>query len=195
MDQESNNPFEDGPELEESRPLLGFEPSGVRERLIAHWEIWRPIYLCALFALSMEVPGALGTAPNLRMIELAVCRRFYDRHEADLPDELCAVDEVQTRIANVFAILGPLNTLPGLILAIPYGMLADSKGRKLVLALSLIGIILESIFTFIALQPGSFFPFWMIYASTIWLIIGGGVVVMTNIIMTIVADIAPPEIR
>ena len=183
------------------------EPSRLsrfRQIISDHLQLWTPIYLCLLFLLFLEFPGELSAAPNLRMIELAVCRRYYEErgnlgdqwgNEGYLTDDLCDIDEVQTQVAKILAILGPLDTIPGLLLAIPYGVLADLKGRKFVLALCLFGIICSSIWGRVVLSPTPFLPLWVIYTVPLWQIIGGGAVVLTNLILAIIADVVPSEIR
>jgi hypothetical protein len=167
-----------------------------------HWQRWKPMYLVALFALALQVPGDFTMAPHIRVVELAVCRHYYESHgdthfqyAEDIPYELCTIDVVQKEIANLKAVTGTLQAIPGLILAVPYGMLADTIGRKKVLSLSIIGIIMESWWAWLTMASKPIFPFWMIYVYPLWQIIGGGAVVLINMLLAIIADVAPSEVR
>jgi MFS family permease len=169
-----------------------------------HWKVWKPIYLCFLFLLFIEFYAESIQAPALRMVEIAVCRHYYEQHDpgkidfgsgSGYSDELCGIEAVQRRVANMNAVLGTLEVVPGLVLAVPYGMLADAKGRKFVLGLCMLGIVCSSFWALATLSQRDRIPYWMIYTYPLFQLVGGGAVVLTNLIMAMIADAAPSEIR
>lgn len=80
-----------------------------------------------------------------------------------------------------------LGGLPGLVLAVPYGMLADHHGRRLVAGLCVVGFILRDMWYFVVLYFYQTFPRHAAYAAPILTILGGGTTVMNPMIMAIVA--------
>ncbi|KAF5969583.1 hypothetical protein FBULB1_10157 [Fusarium bulbicola] len=88
-------------------------------------------------------------------------------------------------------ILGMIEGIPGLILAIPYGVLADSKGRRLVTGLSLLGFVLRDIWAFTVLYFHRVFPVRAVYAAQAFLVLGGGSTVISPMIMAIIAAAIP----
>jgi MFS family permease len=166
-----------------------------RQLLRYHWKTWKPIYLCALFTLTVQLASELSAAPSLRMIELAICRHHYNMR-GSIPNDLCSSDDIQRRVANFRAVLGTLETLPGLFLAVPYGMLADKKGRKLVITISMVGIVLTAWSALLVLYyAGERLPWWTAYTYPIWYFLGGGGVALGNLLLAVIADITTPEIR
>lgn len=77
----------------------------------------------------------------------------------------------------------------GALLAIPYGLLADRRGRKSTLALSLPGFALNSILTIVILWFSDIFPLRALWFTALTWVFGGGPVVSFAIIWTMMADV------
>ncbi|KAK9616804.1 hypothetical protein V6Z98_008196 [Aspergillus fumigatus] len=60
-------------------------------------------------------------------------------------DARCKSPDVQGELALVNGWKETLDALPGIFLALPFGLMADQAGRKKVLMLSLIGLIIEEV--------------------------------------------------
>lgn len=88
-----------------------------------------------------------------------------------------------------------LGGLPGLVLAVPYGMLADLRGRRLVAGLCLIGFILRDVCYFVVLYCYKAIPRRAVYAAPLFTLLGGGTTVMNPMIMAIVAASVSEETR
>lgn len=102
------------------------------------------------------------------------------------------------RAADYYTLSTPaamLGSLPGLILAVPYGMLADSRGRKLVAGLCVLGFILRDVTYFVVLYWYRVFPRAIVYAAPLFTILGGGTTVINPIIMAIIAASVPEQTR
>jgi MFS family permease len=78
---------------------------------------------------------------------------------------------------------------------VPYGILADIYGRKLISSLGLIGLVLGDLWTVTVLILYRVFPFRAALASTAFQLIGGGNAVMISVMLAIIADVATSENR
>lgn len=112
--------------------------------------------VCLLFSIIalIDVGAYLADAPQTRIFEANLCYKYYlqedpsvIRGDATIPEELCKVDVVQQRLASIFGWQEMFNALPGLLLAVPFGTLADRIGRKWILVAGLFGIVLSYAWT------------------------------------------------
>lgn len=79
----------------------------------------------------------------------------------------------------------------GLLLAVPYGMLADKKGRKFVVGLTVGAAFACYAWSFAILYLYNTLPFGLIYTFPLLLWIGGGSFVAGSIITAIAAEVVP----
>ncbi|KAK6072589.1 ATP synthase F0 [Seiridium cupressi] len=145
---------------EEERPLLGREPSD-------HADAHRRRVIAMSFAMVILVDFAAFflDAPQTSILESRICNRYYSSNPG--PTD-CTAGPVQAELATVNQMLNTFNRLPGLIVAIPFGILADRYGRRPVLIMVIIGAL--------------FF-------------VGGGDAVASGMIFLVVADVALPRQR
>jgi hypothetical protein len=115
------------------------EPSRHRHYL---WVI--VISLCSVFVI--EIGDFMQRAPLARVLEDIICRKYYEssapfgNHVAlPIPEEDCKMPQVQGPLAMLRGWNAAFSCIPGLLLAVPYGYIADRYGRKLVLVTSLVG--------------------------------------------------------
>jgi MFS family permease len=108
------------------------------------------------------------------------------------------------------------DSIPAILLPIPYGYLADTRGRKWVLVLGLTGytLSLASILFFVRaitchialkvdfsntpleIQVGVLdLPLKFAWLSSLFFLVGGGPTVATTLATTIVADVVPTHLR
>lgn len=78
-----------------------------------------------------------------------------------------------------------------MLLAVPYGIMADHHSRRLVMALGLVGALLSEIWIGLVLWLWNIFPVIAIFAFPVFLCIGGGGPVLSAVLLTVVADVAP----
>lgn len=88
-----------------------------------------------------------------------------------------------------------LTTYAGALMAIPYGLLADRRGRKSTLALGIPGFALNSIITIVVMWFSNIFPLRVLWLSSLAWLIGGGPVVAFAIIWTMMADVTTESER
>lgn len=199
---------------QETSPLLGEESrahddeeqyqyaSTPREVLQRHFAKWWTVYICGLLILTSDVPGFMGEAPRLRMLELGLCREYYAVHDPSvigdnggIPERLCKLPQIQSSVAKMRGIMAMMEAIPGLVLAVPFGILADKKGRRLVMGLCLLGFLLRDIWTFATLYFYRVFPLRAVYAAPLTAIIGGGPTVISPMLLAVVAASIPADSR
>jgi hypothetical protein len=184
---------------------VGTAFNGFRE----HLKAWGNIYICGWLIIGLEIPMFMSAAPGIQLIEDAVCRKIYG-HE--FTHEMCQGKDVQTRIAGIRGVLAVLAAIPsklsgrclitgevltcqsaGLLFAVPYGMLADKKGRKFVVGLTVGAGFFCYLWSFCVLYFYNTLPFGLIYTYPLILWIGGGGFVAGSIITAIAAEVVPSE--
>ena len=97
-----------------------------------------------------------------------------------------------------------------IVLAVPFGILANKKGRNLVLIIGVTGQMLSEAWIIIVCESeiplefectilnllGYFnLPFWLIFVSSVLKSSGGGALVLSAMIHAIISDVISPEMR
>ncbi|KAK9414827.1 putative Major facilitator superfamily (MFS) profile domain-containing protein [Seiridium unicorne] len=172
---------------EEERPLLGREPSD-------HADAHRRRVIAMSFAMVILVDFAAFflDAPQTSILESRICNRYYSSNPG--PTD-CTAGPVQAELATVNQMLNTFNRLPGLIVAIPFGILADRYGRRPVLIMVIIGALLQDLISKIILWRPDVFPPRLIWLSSVASFVGGGDAVASGMIFLVVADVALPRQR
>ena len=159
------------------------------------------IILASLFFLSMG--DNMNRAPWMRIQEDIVCRQYYRQTFPNefgdpsdpIPEDRCKIPDVQSKLAMLRAWDQTISCIPSVFTALPYGVIADKYGRKLVLVLSLVGIVLSVSWA----EAIAFFSHYIAiewyWAGNVFLLIGGGASVARAMYFAILADIASEETR
>jgi len=82
-----------------------------------------------------------------------------------------------------------------IILAIPFGVLADKWGRKLICSIGILGVILHDTWYFVSLYFYKAFPTNAVYGAPAFILLGGGSVVVPAMIMAMLTHASTDEIR
>jgi hypothetical protein len=193
------------------------QASRALRRTMNHLSTFRTLYIIGAFAFVIDTSFMMGVAPTTRLIELGICRDYYRKAEpgvigpgGNVAELLCKVDTVQSRLAEVNGYITMLGFLPGMnscsipleadrppgiFLAVPFGILADRYGRIIVCAAAIVGVSLGYFWLFAVLYFYETLPFNLLYAYPLFFCIGGGAPVITALILAIITDVAPKEIR
>lgn len=169
--------------------------------LRSHISQWFALYACAVLIVILDGSSFMTEAAKLRMLEVGFCREYYAANNPELvrdggiPEHLCKQRQIQSSLAKMRGLLAMLDAIPGLILAVPYGMLADKKGQRLVLGFCLLGLIMRDLWVFTSLFFYQLFSTKAVYAASAMLVIGGGSTVLTSMVFAIVAASIPEELR
>ena len=133
--------------------------------------------------------------PMIKLFEQTICNRYYASHGNDVYDILSNVDESRCKIAavqdEVTALVGlkfTFDALPGLITALYYGSIADRFGRRLVLALCCTGTLCSLLWILFICYADFNLPVRLIWASSLFLCLGGSQRVAKGMNFTIIAD-------
>lgn len=130
----------------ESRPVANLNTHRTR----CSWPWIYVVLLCIVLAVVSDVGESLYSAPRVRLFESVACTRHYLRHDPSLvdrdgsvPERLCKIDPVQDKVASVVGWQYFFDAIPAILLPIPYGYVADLRGRKWILVLALAGYTLS----------------------------------------------------
>lgn len=161
------------------------------------------LLVCLAFVLItiVDVGAFLAEPPKTRVFEANICVTYYEendpskiRSDGSVPEALCKIDEVQQKLAMIFGWQDTFDAIPGLLLAIPFGALADKWGRKWIFVASLVGLQLNAAWILLICYFRSL-PLQMTWFSSAFFLLGGGPVVASALGITMISDIAPPDKR
>ena len=137
----------------ETTSLLAEHDEHPVQRKSATRRAHRVLLSACLIAVTLDFGNYLSVAPQLQAFESIICQRLHPELFANIPggglplvaSPSCKSADVQGDLALLKGWMNTFDQLPGIILALPYGLMADRIGRKPVLAMSLLGIIMEEI--------------------------------------------------
>ncbi|KAI5787895.1 major facilitator superfamily domain-containing protein [Pyronema domesticum] len=142
----------------------------------------------------------LSITPQIRLFESIICENYYKAHDpsvirpdGSIPEALCKVESVQGELAMLDGFKSLFMNIPGVLLSIPYGILADKIGRKKVLMMTCFGLVLE--FASVIAVCWFRLPIKFIWVSALFLCIGGGAQMIAALILMVLADVTPDADR
>lgn len=94
----------------------------------------------AIFTLSQFHANIFNTAMK-QLVEGNLCRSFNDNVTDPTKDPRCKGEQTQAELSLIFSMESTFELIPGLLLSIPYGMVADVYGRRIVAFLSILGCV------------------------------------------------------
>ncbi|KAK2037263.1 MFS general substrate transporter [Colletotrichum somersetense] len=158
---------------------------------------WRPIVMVAMMLFIDGLGYGMSLAPQTQLFENIVCRQYYKVNSTGLvgrpSEEMCKDPVVQDVVAELFGWQTFFDGIPGLVLAIWFGVLADKQGRRRVLFLSLVGQVLGACWVLFICWAE--LPLKLIWLSSAFLVIGGGSTVTGAVSMMIITDASPEKYR
>lgn len=123
---------------------------------------WSWVHILALFvgiAVISDAGEALYAVPRVRLFESIVCNRYYEQTDptglgldGTVPEPLCKLDPIQDEVARILGWQYLFDSIPAILLPIPYGYLADKQGRKWILTWAMAGFALSYAFTLFAVR-------------------------------------------
>lgn len=142
--------------MEEEEPLLSPIDASAAHSLssLPKNKPWILLVVLAFAMVSIVDVGAfLSEAPKTRVFEANLCLSYYQEHDPSMithdgtvPEDLCKGDAIQQKLAMIFGWQDTFDAIPGILLAVPLGALADRIGRKWIFVVSLMGLQLNSAF-------------------------------------------------
>nr|KMM69188.1 hypothetical protein CPAG_05509 [Coccidioides posadasii RMSCC 3488] len=190
-------------DVEETRSIKADEPPVTYVK-----KTWRHtpsvfVLLIVITTFVIDFGVYLNIAPQTRILESIACRNYYDKHEpgrfgpGEIPEDQCKIKPIQGEVAFVQAMMSSFDAIPSIILLIPYGRLADNPrfGRKLILLLSVLGVLLSFYWVAFVLTFPSVLPLRAVWFGSIFNFIGGGLGVINAMVMTMITDVVDPDNR
>ncbi|KAI9838544.1 MAG: hypothetical protein M1819_004853 [Sarea resinae] len=154
----------------------------------------RVTVLIFILIIFVNIPSLLQGGAQVQIFEDIYCDKYYhdnpslaERHDG----RSCKVDQVQANIAFLRGWRSFFNFLPGVMLCVPYGMLADRVGRKWILVMNQIAINLGSLWVYLICSFPDALPLRLIWLEGIVGLFGGGNIVATALIFVIISDVTP----
>ena len=92
----------------------------------------REVYICTAIEFLTTFGSAITSIPSTRLIESAVCQRHYGT-DKQIAEHICKDSRVQTDMAQLLGAMASFSALPGLLLTIPYGVVAEHVDRRFIL--------------------------------------------------------------
>jgi hypothetical protein len=118
------------------------------------------VILCLFLIAVIDVGAFLGEPPRTRVYEANICLSYYREHDTSvigadgtIPEKLCKIDQVQQTLAMIFGWQDTFDAIPAVLLAVPFGTLADRVGRKWIFAASLVGLQLNAAWILLICKP------------------------------------------
>lgn len=158
-------------------------------------------YLLAVICVSVvaaDFGNALSFAPQMKIFESLICKHFLGRDPIDgADDDVWKSSPVQTELALINGWKETFDQIPGILLALIYGLAADRVGRKPILLLALTGLLAEEIFIRLISwwNYAGYVPLRAIWLTPLFQIIGGGPATATSMAYSIITDSFPASKR
>jgi hypothetical protein len=81
--------------------------------------------LCAIIVVAASSAG-FTYIPLTRLIEDAFCRQYYQyRGSEPIDEDMCKEPKIQGQVAFIFAIMSMIDSIVGILAALPWGIAAD----------------------------------------------------------------------
>ncbi|GKZ22856.1 hypothetical protein AbraIFM66951_004980 [Aspergillus brasiliensis] len=145
--------------------------------------------------VAADFGNYLSYAPQIAIFESIICRRFgADSHTLEVVGG-CKSPEVQAELALVNGWKDMFDQLPGIVLALPYGFLADRVGRKPILLLSLTGLLMEELAIRVVCWCSAVLPLRTVWVTPIFQLVGGGPQLSTAMAYAMITDVVPVSKR
>ncbi|PYI01240.1 adenylate cyclase [Aspergillus sclerotiicarbonarius CBS 121057] len=164
-------------------PLLG--PSKLPDRPSR----WRLLALICFVVLVQDFAEYIAQAPHTEIWLEIVARNLCP----GLQEGSGCMDRVQAEVALVEGWKDTLEQVPGILFAVPYGVLADRIGRRPVLLLCALGFTLSDVWVKIVCWFSDKLPLRLIWLAPVAEVVGGGTQVATSIMFVMLADIFDDE--
>ncbi|KAL6808389.1 putative MFS multidrug transporter [Trichoderma camerunense] len=148
------------------------------------------ILVVAAIQIVLNIGSYVSFAAQLAILQDIVCKSHYEEGQSlSMDDDRCKVDAVQSEVAFINGWKDVFEMLPAIILAVPYGALADRIGRKSVFLLAIVGIGMNDLWMRMVFWFSNFFPIRAVWFGGLWQIIGAGAASLSSISHVMVADL------
>jgi MFS family permease len=158
----------------------------------------RTASLAAAFLILYAFAEVLKYISTVRLIELGICREHFLEDQPGLidndgriPEHLCKTSGIQQKLAHLRGYLAALESLVGLILVLPYGLIVDKIGERTLAGINIVGYLLSCVWIVVVCFCWSTFPIWTAVLAPLFRAIGGGSPVLSSVVYSIAAKHVP----
>ncbi|KAM7198008.1 Major facilitator superfamily domain containing protein [Rhypophila sp. PSN 637] len=169
-----------------------YDTKSKRKRLVL-------ISLLVLFMVLLEFGMTFISTPLYQIQEDIICRQLLPGYNftasstpPSSPSECKSSPLVQAEFSIINSWSVVLQLLPGLVMAVPMGLLADKHGRTVVMALSMAGMALGYGFSILVCSVPDFFggSLRWTWAGSVFNFLGGGMTVFSAMVFSMLADVS-----
>ncbi|KAM3440157.1 hypothetical protein NHJ13734_003430 [Beauveria thailandica] len=180
---------------ESSRPGAYPRPGGGH----ASPTVFNVTVAASVIILICDVVASVPMTPRLVVFEDIICRNYYNAWggggSGDSRMGDCKIEPVQAELAVINGWKETFDTIPGVLVSIPYGALANHIGRTNVLLLALFGSLLSECWLAIVCWLPQKLPLRALWFSGVFQLIGGGAATVMAMSFTMIADMCTPQQR
>ncbi|GAB1736001.1 hypothetical protein NU219Hw_g6056t1 [Hortaea werneckii] len=197
----------------EATPLLSTENGTIENIHSTHLpRRWQTLtYLLMLVIFLAGAGDSIVESPTTRIFESVICYRYFESEDPSkiqlgraavgpgaiggVEERYCKADYVQQQLASLAGYQTLFEGFPSLLLAVPFGWLADRYGRKPVLMLGLFSFLLKLLWIQLVTWFWQAFDIRMTWLSALHALLGGGSTVASSLFFVILSDIVPEDHR
>ncbi|KAH8699155.1 major facilitator superfamily domain-containing protein [Talaromyces proteolyticus] len=155
----------------------------------------------AWLLLTVNFGSFLGTPPQLEIFEEIICQKHrqslgegvFQNGTVFSDGDICKSEPVQSELAFVTGWKNTLDILPSVALGLPFGVLADKIGRRPITIVSLVATGLSEVWPRLVCWFG--WPLRLVWLTGLFRAPGGGDLVATSMLLTVVADVFDADER
>ncbi|KAB5525778.1 major facilitator superfamily domain-containing protein [Coniochaeta sp. 2T2.1] len=162
----------------------------------------RALVSTTVFLILFTLADLLKYVAVVRLLELGVCREYQRRHDPSLvddngyvPEKLCKLAEIQQRLAHLRGYYSALDSVVGLVLTVPYGLVVGRLGERLLIAINVVGYLLSCAWFLVVCSFWDTFSTWTAVLSPLFRAIGGGSPFLFSLVYSIAAKHIPSPKR
>ncbi|KAH8721147.1 Efflux pump ustT [Beauveria bassiana] len=157
--------------------------------------VFKVTVAASVIILISDVVASVPMTPRLVIFEDILCRNYYDAWGGSGDSRMCdcKVEPVQAELAVINGWKETFDTIPGVLVSIPYGALANHIGRTNVLLLALFGSLLSECWLAIVCWLPQKLPLRAMWFSGVFQLIGGGGATVMAMCYTMIADMCTPQ--
>ncbi|KAI7195079.1 MFS general substrate transporter [Hortaea werneckii] len=197
----------------EATPLLSTEDGTIEDIQSTHLpRRWQTLtYLLMLVIFLAGAADSIVESPTTRIFESVICYRYFESEDPSkirlgrtdvgpgaiggVEERYCKADSVQQQLASLAGYQTLFEGFPSLLLAVPFGWLADKSGRKPVLMLGLFSFLLKLLWIQLVTWFWQAFDIRMTWLSALHALLGGGSVTVSGLIFVVFSDVVPEDHR
>ncbi|KAJ5114127.1 hypothetical protein N7456_002661 [Penicillium angulare] len=176
----------------EAAPLLG--PRSSRSSPASQQKPRIATFLLTMCIFLLSTSSTMIQVPLIQLMENNLCDRYLGEIGQLNPlidRKICKGDGIQSKLAYLTASIGAIESVTGLIVAFPYGVLADKLGRKPIVYLSATGTALYLAYALAVLNFSNILAIEYMLLGPLFTAIGGGSTVINASLYSLASDLVP----